>query len=123
MAPESKIDRVASHQDIQSLKELLLAQFAAHDREHDLLEKANVIAREEMNRRLDEMNNLRRQIEHVESKFITRDEWSKAHQFLIDQHDIYAKNVDARFRTSERLIWMASGAVALVAFLMHWLRP
>ena len=59
MAPESKLDRVASCRDIESLKELLQSQFAFHEREHELLEQANVIAREEMNRRLDDMNNLR----------------------------------------------------------------
>ena len=123
MAPESKLDRVASYRDIESLKELIQQHFDAHEREHGLLDKANTIAREEMNRRLDEMNNLRRQIEQVESKFITRDEWGKGHEAVIGSHDSYAKAVDNRFRVVERLIWMASGAVTLIALLMHWLKP
>ena len=123
MAPESKLDRVASWRDIESLRELLEQHFKLHDREHELLEKANVIAREEMNRRLDEMNNLRRQIEQVEAKFITREEWGKGHESIIGTHESYAKLVDSRFRVVERLIWMASGAVTLIALLMHWLKP
>jgi Zn-dependent M16 (insulinase) family peptidase len=123
MAPESKLDRVASFRDIESLRELLEQHFELHDREHSLLEKANVIAREAMNRSLDEMNNLRRQIEQVEAKFITRDEWSKGHEAVINSHESCARAVDNRFRVVERLIWMASGAVMLIALLMHWLKP
>ena len=134
MAPESKLDRVASYRDIESLKELLQAHFQAHEREHELMDRANVIAREEMNRRLDEMNNLRRQIEQVEAKFFTRTEWEKAHAALVSvvqQNERsstlalteYGKAVDGRFRVTERWVWMASGAVALLALLMHWLKP
>jgi hypothetical protein len=134
MAPESKLDRVASFRDIQALEKLLTQHFEAHDREHELMDRANVIAREEMNRRLDEMNNLRRQIEQVEAKFFTRTEWEKAHAALVSvvqQNERsatlafteYGKTVDGRFRVTERWVWMASGAVALLALLMHWLKP
>ena len=130
MAPESRLDRVSSYRDIESLKELLEAQFVFHKREHDLLEQANVIAREEMNRRLDGMNNLRHQIERAESMYVNRDE----HNTLVASLDSKYGNVmelvsskdesyNERFRSIEHYVWMGVGAAALIGGLLHWMKP
>ena len=130
MAPESNLDRVASYRDIESLKELLEAQFVFHKREHELLENANVIAREEMNRRLEDMNNLRHQIERAESMYVNRDE----HNTLVASLDSKYSNVmelvsskdesyNERFRSIEHYVWMGVGAAGLIGGLLHWMKP
>jgi len=75
MAPESKLDRVASYRDIESLKELILSRFEAHYEIHNLMDRTRVETKTEMERRLEDMNNLRHQIEQAEAKFTTRSEW------------------------------------------------
>ena len=65
MAPESKLDRVASYRDIESLKELLLERFVAHDKIHELMDISLLESKNEMDRRLADMNNMRHQIEQV----------------------------------------------------------
>jgi hypothetical protein len=130
MAPESRtIDRVASFRDIESLKELLQSQFAAHEREHILMESASSLAREEMNRRLDDMNGLRHQIEKAETHFVTRAE----HDSLVSALDSKFSTVmtliaskdesyNERFRSIEHYVWMGVGAAALIGVALHWLK-
>jgi len=133
MAPESKLDRVASYRDIESLKELLLARFKAHDDIHDMMNSALLEAKTEMDRRLSDMNALRHQIEQAESKFTTRAEWQSGHESVYrtvaanDQRMVtamgeHATSIDTRFRTLERFIWMACGAVALLATILRWIK-
>ena len=130
MAPESNLDRVASYRDIESLKELLQAHFKAHEREHELLDKANIVAREEMNRRLDEMNNLRHQIETAESTFVKRDEHDSLVAALDSKYGTVMalvaskdESYNERFRSIEHYVWMGVGAAALIGGLLHWMKP
>ena len=133
MAPESKIDRVASYRDIESLKELLLSRFASHDEIHNLMDKTRLETKTEMERRLEDMNNLRHQIEQAEAKFTTRADWQAGHeavyrtvatndQRLVTAMSEHSSTIDVRFRTLERFIWMACGAVALLATILRWIK-
>ena len=133
MAPESKLDRVASYRDIETLKELLQARFKAHDDIHALMDVSRIDTKNEMERRLEDMNNLRHQIEQAEAKFTTRAEWQAGHEAVYrtvaanDQRMAGAMSehstmIDVRFRTLERFIWMACGAVALLATILRWIK-
>jgi hypothetical protein len=133
MAPESKLDRVASYRDIESLKELLLSRFQSHDTIHNLMDQTRVETKAEMERRLQDMNNLRHQIEQAEARFTTRSEWQAGHeavyrtvaandQRMTEAMSEHSTMVDVRFRTLERFIWMACGAVALLATILRWIK-
>ena len=133
MAPESKLDRVASYRDIESLKELLLERFVVHDKIHELMDISRLDSKSEMDRRLADMNNMRHQIEQVEARFTTRSEWQAGHEAVIrtiaanDQRTAaslseHSSSVDIRFRTLERFVWMACGAVALLATILRWIK-
>lgn len=111
-APESQIDRIASHSDIESVKlmiaslrELLNERHLAHQREHELLQRIEEEQKLTMDRRLEHMNELREQVSKVEERCALKD------------------TVEVRFRTIERQIWIATGAVGVVAALLRfWIK-
>jgi hypothetical protein len=140
MAPESKqLDRVASFRDIEALKEILTVRDEAHQREHELIERANQVAYSEMNRRLDGMNHLQAQIntgaqdaKTAQAEFVTKTDWHREHDALRESMERSLKEhekseadkfsaTDRRLSIIERNMWLASGAVALLAAFLKWL--
>ena len=94
-------------------------KWEALDRQQLLRERALQIAEAGMNRRLEGMNEFRKALEDSEKKYITRTEWDAGHSKLTDTVRDLDRAVDRRLRTLERTIWMATGAVGLIAFLMN----
>ena len=134
MAPESRtIDRVASYRDIEGLKDLFVARWDAHHREHELLEQQRIEMKVEMDRRLSTMNDLHHRIEVAENRSPTRDEWRAEHQNLVSSLDekyerilklieLRATTDDQRFRSLERLVYMGMGAASLIGVVLHFWR-
>jgi hypothetical protein len=127
------IERIIDERQIQ-----LQQSWEAHRREHALLHDSLTLARDEMTRKLETMNEFRRQIEQAELKYVTRSEWSAQHNSLetqarntqtqVTEQEArslkmdFAETVDKRIRSVEKLVYIASGAVMIIAFLLNWIR-
>ena len=85
---------------------LSLERWVAHNRIHELETKTREDTKEEMNRRLESMNQLREE----NAKFITRDEYSAAD-----------KSLDGRVDTLARLVYIGLGIVLLAGLVIGWL--
>lgn len=96
------------HQRI-SLREVVDLHWEAHQREHESDNRAIVLAREDVNRRLEGMNELRNQITDERGDYMTRKEYDAKHDTLIER-------VSALERSRSNLegkLW-ALGAVVVV---------
>jgi len=113
-SPSNDIDIVRQH--VEDL-------FTAHAREHELEQRALIIAREgtekaleralaAMDKRLEGMNEFRATISDISSKTVSRAEWTTAHQALSDK-------TEERFRALERLVYMATGGVMLMGVVVN----
>ncbi len=67
------------------LREYMDQRWKAHRVEHDQQQVALDRARDEVNRRLAEMNDLRRQITDERADFLTRAEYEAKHEALIER--------------------------------------
>ena len=94
----------------------------AHEKEHELLERARVDSRDEMARRLDSMNEFRRQLERAEQSLMSREEWRLAHAALIDRVEVMGAAVDIRFRSLERLVYIGVGASGIIGAALHFVK-
>lgn len=117
-----------SHDDTVTLRELLEARFAAIDARTAALVESHAavhqVAEGNVNRRLDEMNELRAQIEQERGVYVRRDqldamllatsvefrELAKANQARISNLEAQAQNWQGRF-------WMAGAVLALLIAL------
>jgi hypothetical protein len=88
-------------------RELVFARFKAIDRETRLREKAIEVARAEMNRRLDQMNEFREQLKDQERTYVTKVEFSPSYQ-----------QVEKRIASLERLVYIGFGAALIVNALL-----
>ncbi len=89
---------------VQAMSDVL---WAAHGKEHSDLHESITLAREDMARRLEGMNEFRRQITEAESKFVTRTE---------------LESLERQVRQLERLIWMATGGLTVIMFAINFLK-
>jgi len=67
------------------LREHLEGRWAAHMREHEQMLLALGTARDEVNRRLEEMNELRAQITTERGEFLLRKEYEGKHEALLER--------------------------------------
>ena len=91
----------------ETTKAMSDALWTAHNKEHFDLHESIKLAREDMARRLDAMNEFRRQITEAEAKYVTR---------------IEMEALEKQVRQLERLIWMATGGLTVIMFLINYLR-
>ena len=82
------------------LREHIEAQFKAHEGVHTLEAQALEKAHLELNRRLDEMNELRRQIEHERGEYVGKAWFESKHREL-----------EIRITNLEEWRWKAAGAI------------
>jgi hypothetical protein len=68
--------------DLDHFKELSSERWLAHHREHADLQKAIDLASEDINRRLNEMNQFRSQLESERGTYMTRDMYDREHTAL-----------------------------------------
>ncbi len=85
----------------------LREMFLAHDRVHQMAEKAIDIAKMEVDRRLDGMNQLRDQINNERGVYMTRHEYEAKHDAL-----------DGTIRDLQKFQWMMTGALLVVQLLI-----
>jgi len=136
--------------EIRALRERLDTQTAAHDKIHQCEGLALTLAREELNGRLESMNEFRAQITESEAKYITRNEWDAQNSTLrvkveADGQAVenrlraietaftsmnaamlgpeYSKATDSRFRGLEKLVWMGAGAMFIINLIVHFWKP
>lgn len=83
-------------------------RWADHHREHELLAEMREQARKAVDQRLEEMNNLRRQIEAERGVYLRGDVFDKAHLTL-------TAKVDAVYR----YIYLTIGALAIISILVQ----
>lgn len=95
----------------QVVKEMSDVLWEAHRKEHADLHESITLAREDMARRLEGMNEFRRQMSETEAKYLTRSEWHTNHESL-----------EKQVRQLERLVWTAAGAATIIAFLLNWIK-
>ena len=81
-------------------------RWVAHAREHEMLAEFADERRMEMNRRLDEMNMLRRQIETERSEFVRAVDFKQQHAALV-----------AMVERVQRTVWMGMGGLMAVITL------
>jgi len=92
--------------DLEWLAKFSEERWEGHQREHENLEKSLDLARENVSTRLDGMNEFRRQITEAETKFVTRPELD---------------GIKKQISQLERLIWIATGAVMVIVFLLNYM--
>ena len=96
---------------------------STHLEVHAAERKALEIAREEVNRRLDEMNELREQITRERGEFMRRDMFDREHSTLRDGNDIRLKALENTKSNMEGRLWAIGAAIsALVVGLELILR-
>jgi hypothetical protein len=79
---------------IQHERELREQWQESHEHFHALDKEALVLARKDIDRRLDEMNQFRDQIERERGEFLRRDMYD-------EQHNVLRNDVDTRLKTLE----------------------
>jgi hypothetical protein len=144
-------DLAALRVELDALKALVDVRFNAHEREHALMRDTAISSKENLEQRLHTLNEARAQIERAESKLLSKEEWQSGHKALwsklgdlenwserrftenstrVDERftafgtqvSADEKAIESRFRGIERLIYIATGAVAVIAFLLRWLK-
>ena len=113
-----------------------------HEKEHEAEQHAAALATDNMNRRLEGMNEFRRQITDAETKYSTKVEMtahidSNETQLTVIKDRLGAcertaiqdrgntldrKSADDRFRALERLVYMATGAVTVIMIILNFIK-
>lgn len=86
------------------------------------MEQAVKLAYQEMERRIDGMNHLRDEIHLTKSENVSRNEWSVAHTSMDNRLSMELKALDKRLSTSEKMLWMGLGALAIVEAALRFLK-
>src|ERR1019366_1290185 len=74
--------------EIQALKELMRSESAAHLREHNVMDAKEELLRAEMNRRLHEGNELRKEFKEL----LPRAEWNASHNHVMNLLEDHKKD-------------------------------
>ena len=88
--------------------------------------QALLLARRELERRLEGMNAMRQQLDRQASLFITRDVYDERHEALLGKLTSHVREADLRISSLERMqskmIGYVLGAAALISIiqLIHW---
>lgn len=85
-----------------------------HIERHVQLTAALSIARGDMNRRLEGMNELRVQVENERGRYVTRDLYDREHASLRDTMDQRLKFLETNRSNLEGRLWAVGAAISLV---------
>jgi hypothetical protein len=126
-------------ENIAGLRAVIDVHLQSRERMREIDQQALDLASADVNRRLEGMNNFRAQIKEAEAQFLSRPEFQGKFDILeqrlrtiedtataLNNSSLgqeFSKGIDQRFRSIERLIWSASGGVAIIVFILQWLRP
>lgn len=101
-----------------ALSKLSDERWEAHRREHLLVEQAREIAAKEIDRRLGDMNELRRQIDSERGTFLKVSDYTREHKSLEEKLDLKTEALGKQIQQVYRFIWMALGAITALSFLI-----
>ena len=90
--------------DLLALQQLEAIRWEAHLREQALLST-------ELERRMNESNHLREQMRELGEKMVLKVEYYAAHAMI-----------EKQTHSNERMIWMATGAVAVLSAVLHFVK-
>jgi hypothetical protein len=97
----------------------------AHHRFHIVDKEALVLARREIDRRLDEMNQFREQIAHERGEFMRRDMYDEQHNALRSEMDARLKLLETNRSNMEGRMWAMGAGISVIAvglnLLLHYL--
>lgn len=110
--------------DVQHERELREQWQTAHGEVHVLEQKALDIAKAGINARLEEMNNLRAQVESERGRYLSREVYDEQHAALRDGIDARLKLLETAKSNLEGRIWMMgagiSGAVVVLNLILRY---
>jgi hypothetical protein len=108
--------------DLAVVKAVMHERLVSGRREQELLDEMRKDAVTSINYRLEGLNEFRKQLDSMVGGLLSRIEYSNAHQALVAQIAAQREDSEKRFRALERLVWMAAGAVTIIAVLINLLR-
>jgi len=111
---------------IQHERELREQWQNSHDRLHALDKEALVLARAEIERRLDDMNRFRDQIEVERGEFLRRDIYDEQHEAIKTDFDLRLKQLETSKSNLEGKMWAMGAGISAIAvglnLLLHYIR-
>jgi hypothetical protein len=100
---------------IQALKEEMAQRFESHHREHEKEFEAVSLARREMERRLDGMNELRRQIDSERGQYIGREQYEASHNQMRDR----IQNLETIIANFQGRFWMVAAVPSIAMIILN----
>ena len=102
---------------IRHERELREAWIKAHEDLHVTDSEALRIARNEINRRLDEMNKIREQISSERGEFVRRELYDREHSSLREAMDSRLKALEQAESNLDGRIWAVGAVVTIITLL------
>ena len=119
---------MSSRSDSVSLKEFFNHRFDELEQRLDIRQKSNEnsldIASDELNRRLEGMNEFRKSLTDQTNTFLTREIWDREHRNLsekIDQITLWRASLEGA-RSRANIISMVAVVISLLASLLHFVK-
>ena len=113
------------NEEIKHERELREQWQADHERFHTLDKEALVLARSEIDRRLDDMNKFRDQIERERGEFMRRDMYDEQHAAMRNETDVRLKTLEQSKSNLEGRLWAMGAGITTIAvglnLLLHYL--
>ncbi len=122
---EDNCKRIHDHE-----RELRESWQKSHEDRHEAEARAVALASKDINRRLDEMNELRRQIENERGRYLPRDLYDKEHDALREtmnvRYDTLRDNLDIRLKTLENSksnlegrLWAIGAMISVIVIVIN----
>ena len=113
------------NEEIKHERELREQWQDAHERFHTLDKQALELARREVDRRLEEMNKFRDQIERERGEFMRRDMYDEQHGAMRSETDTRLKTLEQSKSNLEGRLWAMGAGITTIAvglnLLLHYL--
>ena len=90
----------------------------AHAEVHAMLDRALAMARDDVNRRLDGMNELRQQIASERGFYLSRELFDREHSQLREQIDARLKILENKGSNLDGRLWMVGAMISLIVSLV-----
>ncbi len=96
-----------------------------HEQVHDTLRDSLSLARQDVDRRLEEMNQFREQIARERGEFLRRDMYDEQHNAIRNEMDARLKILEQGKSNLEGRMWMMGAGISAIAvglnLLLHYL--
>ncbi len=105
---------MANGVEVEHERELRENWQAAHLEVHSMLDRALAMARDDVNRRLDGMNELRQQIASERGFYLSRELFDREHSALRDAMDMRLKVLENRGSNLDGRLWAVGAVISFV---------